>query len=153
MRTRDKIAILLFSLTLGLGALIFWQSSTNDAELRRFRWFAASPMRLMTDEIFTAENARAVVRRAVLGCDDLAWNDIEGDQRRGDTRFRDRLILMEVSRPSGDLAARRGLKENTRATQKKPRLRTGRQLNRIYELENRSGRPTALWTREKSSKR
>ena len=157
MRTRDKIAILLFSITLGLGALIFWQSSTNDTELRRFRWFAAkAPMRLMTDEIFTAENAPSLWfgglslgAMILLG---LILKVINGAEIR---TFRDRLIQLEVSKAEVETLLQDAVwKEKHARDAKETAIKDlEANLNRIYDLENQLRETEQLfWTREKEFK-
>ncbi len=157
MRTRDKIAILLFSITLGLGALIFWQSSTNDTELRRFRWFAAkAPMRLMTDEIFTSENAPnlwfgalSLGAMILLG---LVLKTINGAEIRA---FRDRLIQMEVSKAELETLLQDAVwkEKHARDAKKNAVKELEDNLNRIYDLENQLRDTEQLfWTREKEFK-
>ena len=157
MRTRDKIAILLFSITLGLGALIFWQSSTNDTELRRFRWFAAkAPMRLMTDEIFTTEHAPSLWFGALsfgamilLG---LVLKAINGAEIRA---FRDRLIQMEVSKAELETLLQDAVWKEKHARDAKENAvkELDDNLNRIYDLENQLRDTEQLfWTREKEFK-
>jgi hypothetical protein len=157
MRSRDKIAIALFSITLGLGALIFWQSSTDDAELRRFRWFAAkAPMRLMTDEIFTAENAPSLWfgglslgAMILLG---MILKTINGAEIRA---FRDRLIQMEVSKAEVETLLQDAVwKEKHARDAKETAVRElEANLNRIYDLENQLRETEQLfWTREKEFK-
>lgn len=154
MRTRDKIAILLFTITLGLGALIFWQSSTNDTELRRFRWFAAkAPMRLITDEIFTAENAPSLWFGALslggmilLG---LILKAINGAEIRS---FRDRLIQMEVSKAELETLLQDAVWKEKHARDGKENAAKELEdnLNRIYDLENQLRDTEQLFlTREK----
>ena len=157
MRTRDKIAILLFSITLGLGTLIFWQSSTNDTELRRFRWFAAkAPMRLMTDEIFTSENAPnlwfgalSLGAMILLG---LVLKAINGAEIRA---FRDRLIQMEVSKAELETLLQDAVWKEKHARDAKENAvkELEDNLNRIYDLENQLRDTEQLfWTREKEFK-
>jgi chromosome segregation ATPase len=157
MRTRDKIAIVLFSITLGLGALIFWQSSANDTELRRFRWFAAkAPMRLLTDEIFTAENAPSLWfgglslgAMILLG---LILKTINGAEIRA---FRDRLIQMEVSKAETETLLQDAVWKEKHARDAKETAvkELEANLNRIYDLENHLRETEQLlWTREKEFK-
>jgi chromosome segregation ATPase len=157
MRSRDKIAIALFSITLGLGALIFWQSSSNDTELRRFRWFAAkAPMRLMTDEIFTAENAPSLWfgglslgGMILLG---LILKAINGAEIRA---FRDRLIQMEVAKAEVETLLQDAVWKEKHARDAKETAvkELEGNLNRIYDLENQLRETEQLlWTREKEFK-
>ena len=157
MRTRDKIAILLFSITLGLGALIFWQSSTSDPELRRFRWFAAkAPMRLMTDEIFTAENAPSLWfgglslgAMILLG---LILKAINGAEIRA---FRDRLIEMEVSKAEVETLLQDAVWKEKHARDAKETAvkELEDNLNRIYDLQNQLRETEQLlWTRDREFK-
>ena len=157
MRTRDKIAIALFSITLGLGAIIFWQSSTNDTELRRFRWFAAkAPVRLMTDEIFTAENAPSLWfgglslgGMILLG---LILKAINGAEIRA---FRDRLIQIEVSKAEVETLLQDAVWKEKHARDAKETAvkELEGNLNRIYDLENQLRQTEQLvWTREKEFK-
>jgi len=157
MRSRDKIAIALFSITLGLGALIFWQSSANDTELRRFRWFAAkAPMRLMTDEIFTAENAPSLWfgglslgAMILLG---MILKTINGAEIRA---FRDRLIQMEVSKAEVETLLQDAVWKEKHARDAKETAvkELEANLNRIYDLENHLRETEQLfWTREKEFK-
>jgi chromosome segregation ATPase len=157
MRTRDKIAILLFSLTLGLGALIFWQSSSNDTELRRFRWFAAkAPMHLLTDEIFTAENAPSLWfgglslgGMILLG---MILKVINGAEIRA---FRDRLIQMEVAKAELETLLQDAVwkEKHARDAKESTVKELESNLNRIYDLENQVRETEQrLWTREKEFK-
>src|SRR5574341_1909671 len=157
MRTRDKIAILLFSVTLGLGAFVFWQSSINDMELRRFRWFAAkAPMRLMSDEIFTAENAPALWFGALsfggmilLG---MILKVINGAQIRA---FRDRLVQLEVSKAEVETLLQDAVWKEKHARDAKENAVKDLEssLNRVYELENQlSDTEQLLRTRERELK-
>ena len=157
MRTRDKIAIALFSITLGLGAIIFWQSSTNDTELRRFRWFAAkAPVRLMTDEIFTAGNAPSLWfgglslgGMILLG---LILKVINGAEIRA---FRDRLIQIEVSKAEVETLLQDAVWKEKHARDAKEAAvkELEANLNRIYDLENQLRETEQLlWTREKEFK-
>lgn len=157
MRTRDKIAIALISITLGLGAIIFWQSSANDTELRRFRWFAAkAPMRLMTDEIFTAENAPSLWfgglslgAMVLLG---MILKAINGAEIRA---FRDRLVQMEVSRAEVETLLQDAVWKEKHARDAKETAvkELESNLNRIYDLENQLRETEQrLWTREKEFK-
>jgi hypothetical protein len=140
-----------------LGALIFWQSSTNDAELRRFRWFAAkAPMRLMTDEIFTAENAPSLWfgglslgAMILLG---LILKAINGAEIRA---FRDRLIQMEVSKAEVETLLQDAVWKEKHARDAKETAvkELEGNLNRIYGLENQLRETEQLvWTREKEFK-
>jgi chromosome segregation ATPase len=157
MRTRDKIAILLFSLTLGLGALIFWQSSSNDTELRRFRWFAAkAPMHLLTDEIFTAENAPSLWfgglslgGMILLG---MILKVINGAEIRA---FRDRLIQMEVAKAELETLLQDAVwkEKHARDAKESTVKELESNLNRIYDLENQVRETEQrLWIREKEFK-
>lgn len=157
MRTRDKIAILLFSITLGLGAVIFWQSGTNDTELRRFRWFAAkAPMRLMTDEIFTAENAPSLwlggLSLAAMIMLGLILKTINGAEIRA---FRDRLIQLEVAKAEVESLLQDAVWKEKHARDAKENAVKDLEanLNRIYDLENQLRETEQLfWTREKEFK-
>lgn len=100
MRTRDKIALLLFSVTLGLGAVIFWQTSGSDMELRRFRWLVArSPLGFLTEEIFTPANSTGLwyggIALAAIVMVLLILKSVNSAELRA---FRDRLVEMEVAK-------------------------------------------------------
>src|SRR5919106_2412944 len=52
MRTRDKILLLLFTVTLALGALVFLQSRYDEGTVIQFRWLLFNhPMRNLADAL------------------------------------------------------------------------------------------------------
>lgn len=157
MKTRDKIAIALFAVTLGLGTLVFWQASDNDTEIRRFRWFVAkSPMRLLNDEVLGPENSPSLwyggVALAAMVMIALVLKALNGAELRA---FRDRLVQMEVFKAELETLLQDAVWKEKHAREGKEAAvkDLDASLKRVYDLEDRCGETeTLLKAREQDLK-
>ena len=98
MRTRDKILLLLFTVTLGLGAWVFFQSRHDEGTLIQFRWLLFNhPMRSLSEAL--ASNPMAVWYGALslfaMMTIAIVFKSVSNAELRA---FKDRLIQANVGK-------------------------------------------------------
>lgn len=107
MRTRDKILVLLLTVTLALGALVYSKSRNDEASLARFRYFVLNhPTRNISNALtWVAETTSDSDKTAIFGYGGLSllailmvglvFRSAGNAERRA---FRDRLVDAQVAK-------------------------------------------------------